>query len=102
MIDKAFELTMKSLSSEGLTDNEAKYLRERFDMKVGDKVTQVGMDGTPHNEYKDWVGQIVQINKNDSIALVKWDPTYHGPGLWEPLIALKVVGDSAIVGKQQG
>ena len=29
MIDKAFELTMKSLSSEGLTDDEAKYLRER-------------------------------------------------------------------------
>jgi hypothetical protein len=29
VIDKAFELTMKSLTSEGLTDDEAKYLRER-------------------------------------------------------------------------
>jgi len=28
-MDKAFELTMKSLSSEGLTDDEAKYMRER-------------------------------------------------------------------------
>ena len=29
MIDKAFELTMKSLTSEGLTDDEKKYMRER-------------------------------------------------------------------------
>jgi hypothetical protein len=29
MLDKAFRLTMKSLTSEGLTDDEAKYLRER-------------------------------------------------------------------------
>jgi hypothetical protein len=28
-MDKAFELTMKSLSDEGLTEDEAKYLRER-------------------------------------------------------------------------
>jgi hypothetical protein len=28
-MDRAFELTMKSLSSEGLTDDEAKYMRER-------------------------------------------------------------------------
>lgn len=29
MVDKAFELTMKAMTSEGLTDDEAKYLRER-------------------------------------------------------------------------
>lgn len=28
-MDKAFELTMKSLTSEGLTDDEKKYMRER-------------------------------------------------------------------------
>jgi hypothetical protein len=29
MIDKAFELTMKSISGEELTDDEKKYMRER-------------------------------------------------------------------------
>ena len=68
-------------------------------MKVGDKVIQVGGDGiTSHNQYKDWVGQIVQID--DSIALVKWDPTYPGPGGWIFLSSLRVEDDSAVVGKQ--
>lgn len=61
-------------------------------MKIGDKVIRDG------NQYKDWIGQIVQLE--DNIALVKWDPTYPSPGLWESQSILKVVEDSAVVGKQ--
>ena len=61
-------------------------------MKIGDKVVRYG------NQYKDWVGQIVQLE--DNIALVKWDYRYLSPGLWESQSSLKVVEDSAVVGKQ--
>lgn len=61
-------------------------------MKIGDKVVRDG------NQYKDWVGQIVQLE--DNIALVKWDTKYPSPGLWESQSVLKVVEDSSVVGKQ--
>jgi len=68
-------------------------------MKIGDKVIQVGVDGiTSHNQYKGWVGQIVRLD--GTIALVKWDPTYPSPGLWETQSCLRVVEDSFVVGKQ--
>ena len=61
-------------------------------MKIGDKVIRDG------NQYKDWIGQIVQLE--DNIALVKWDYRYLSLGLWESQSVLKVVEDSAVVGKQ--
>ena len=61
-------------------------------MKIGDKVIREG------NQYKDWIGQVVQLE--DNIALVKWDYRYLSPGLWESQSVLKVVEDSAVVGKQ--
>ena len=67
-------------------------LNVEIHMKVGDKVTRYG------NEYTGWVGQIIRIE--DTGALVKWDPTYPGPGVWVYLDSLNVVDDSLVVGKQ--